>query len=86
MAWSIAEVARISGVTSRSGCWNPPGRPPPLRGGSAAAAATDPGAAIHLGRMQFDDERFRENYERIADGLAAYMRDAMAAYAHARLS
>ncbi|MET8987573.1 MerR family transcriptional regulator [Nonomuraea wenchangensis] len=40
----------------------------------------------HLGRMQVDDERFRENYERIADGLAAYMRDAMAAYAHARLS
>lgn len=36
--------------------------------------------------MQVDDERFRENYERIADGLAVYMRDAMAAYAHARLS
>lgn len=40
----------------------------------------------HLGRMQVDDERFRENYERITDGLAAYMRDAMAAYAQARLS
>ncbi|SEU39268.1 TipAS antibiotic-recognition domain-containing protein [Nonomuraea wenchangensis] len=35
----------------------------------------------HLGRMQVEDERFRENYERIADGLAVYMRDAMAAYA-----
>ncbi|TDD11696.1 MerR family transcriptional regulator [Nonomuraea deserti] len=40
----------------------------------------------HLGRMQADDERFRANYERIAEGLAGYMRDAMAAYAHARLS
>ncbi|MEU8379540.1 MerR family transcriptional regulator [Streptosporangium sp. NPDC048865] len=40
----------------------------------------------HLARMQADDERFRENYERIAEGLAAYMRDAMVAYAHARLS
>ncbi|MEU8245106.1 TipAS antibiotic-recognition domain-containing protein [Nonomuraea sp. NPDC048916] len=36
--------------------------------------------------MQVDDERFRMNYERIAEGLAEYMRDAMAAYAHARLS
>ncbi|MEU4830319.1 MerR family transcriptional regulator [Streptosporangium sp. NPDC023615] len=40
----------------------------------------------HLGRMQVDDERFRVNYERIAEGLAAYMRDAMVAYASARLS
>ncbi|MER5645110.1 MerR family transcriptional regulator [Streptosporangium sp. NPDC002524] len=40
----------------------------------------------HLGRMQADDEVFRANYERIAEGLAAYMRDAMTAYAHARLS
>lgn len=35
----------------------------------------------HLGRMQADDEGFRANYERIAEGLAGYMRDAMAAYA-----
>ncbi|WP_344921994.1 MerR family transcriptional regulator [Streptosporangium oxazolinicum] len=40
----------------------------------------------YFGQMQVDDERFRANYERIAEGLAAYMRDAMAAYAHARLS
>ncbi|GES02055.1 MerR family transcriptional regulator [Acrocarpospora corrugata] len=40
----------------------------------------------YLGQMQVDDERFRANYERIAEGLAVYMRDAMAAYAHARLS
>ncbi|MEV4569855.1 MerR family transcriptional regulator [Nonomuraea sp. NPDC049419] len=39
----------------------------------------------HLGRMQADDERFAANYERIAEGLAAYVRDAMAAYAAARL-
>ena len=42
-------------------------------------------AFIHLGRMYVDDERFRSNYERIADGLAEYHRDAMAAYAGARL-
>ncbi|MEV0620590.1 MerR family transcriptional regulator [Nonomuraea sp. NPDC050404] len=41
---------------------------------------------IHFGRMQVEEERFRENYERIAEGLAAYMRDAMAAYAQIRLS
>jgi hypothetical protein len=40
----------------------------------------------HLGRMQADEETFRVNYERIAEGLAGYMRDAMTAYAHARLS
>lgn len=39
----------------------------------------------HLGRMYVDDERFRANYERIAEGLSAYQRDAMAAYAAARL-
>ncbi|GGO67344.1 MerR family transcriptional regulator [Nonomuraea cavernae] len=40
----------------------------------------------HLARMQVDDERFGANYERIAEGLSGYMRDAMLAYAHARLS
>ncbi len=39
-----------------------------------------------LGRMYTDDERFRANYESIAPGLAEYQRDAMAAYADARLS
>ncbi len=42
-------------------------------------------AFSHLGRMYADDERFRSNYDRIADGLAGYQRDAMAAYAEARL-
>jgi DNA-binding transcriptional MerR regulator len=40
----------------------------------------------NLGRMYVDDERFRANYEKIADGLAAYQCDAMAAYARERLS
>lgn len=39
-----------------------------------------------LGQMYVDDERFRANYEKIAEGLAEYQRDAMAAYARARLS
>jgi len=46
-----------------------------------------PGAAAftQLGQMYVDDERFRANYEAIAEGLAQYQRDAMAAYAQARL-
>lgn len=39
-----------------------------------------------VGQMYVDDERFRANYEKIAEGLAEYQRDAMAAYARARLS
>lgn len=42
-------------------------------------------AFIHLGRMYADDARFRTNYDRIAEGLAEYQRDAMAAYTEARL-
>jgi DNA-binding transcriptional MerR regulator len=47
-----------------------------------------PGAEAYrnLGCMYVDDERFRANYERIAEGLAAYQREAMAAYARERLS
>jgi MerR family transcriptional regulator, thiopeptide resistance regulator len=47
-----------------------------------------PGAEAYrnLGRMYVDDERFRASYERIAEGLAAYQREAMAAYARERLS
>lgn len=45
----------------------------------------DADAFIHLGRMYVDDPRFRANYEQIAAGLAEYQRDAMAAYAEARL-
>ncbi|MFC7642078.1 TipAS antibiotic-recognition domain-containing protein [Streptosporangium lutulentum] len=41
---------------------------------------------LHLARMQAQEERFRVNYEKVAEGLAEYMRDAMTAYAHARLS
>lgn len=40
----------------------------------------------NLGRMYTDDERFRANYEKISQGLAAYQRDAMAVYAAERLS
>ncbi|MFI0419412.1 MerR family transcriptional regulator [Spongiactinospora sp. 9N601] len=39
-----------------------------------------------FGAMQAEDERFRAGYERVAAGLAEFMRDAMAAYAAARLS
>ncbi len=42
-------------------------------------------AFTHLGRMYAEDERFRSNYGRIAEGLAEYQRDAMAAYAEERL-
>jgi hypothetical protein len=38
-----------------------------------------------LGRMYVDDERFTANYDRIAVGLAAYYRDAIAVYAETRL-
>ncbi|MFJ5726282.1 MerR family transcriptional regulator [Streptomyces sp. NPDC093149] len=39
-----------------------------------------------LGQTYVDDPQFRTNFDRIADGLAIYQRDAMAAYADARLS
>ncbi|MDF5753394.1 MerR family transcriptional regulator [Spongiactinospora sp. TRM90649] len=39
-----------------------------------------------FGEMQAEDEWFRQAYEQIAAGLAEYQRDAMAAYARARLS
>ncbi|MEV8567310.1 MerR family transcriptional regulator [Streptomyces sp. NPDC051322] len=39
-----------------------------------------------LGRTYVDDPQFRSNYDRIADGLAAYQCEAMAVYADARLS
>ena len=38
-----------------------------------------------LGQMYVDDERFTETYAKIAPGLAAYYRDAMAVYADTRL-
>jgi DNA-binding transcriptional MerR regulator len=39
-----------------------------------------------LGQMYVDDERFPATYDKIAVGLAAYYRDAMAVYADTRLS
>ncbi|MEY9857552.1 DNA-binding transcriptional MerR regulator [Catenulispora sp. GAS73] len=39
-----------------------------------------------LGQMYVDDERFKANYQKIAEGLAEYQAAAMAAYAEARLS
>lgn len=38
-----------------------------------------------LGQMYVDDERFKANYEKIAEGLAEYQRDAMVVYADERL-
>ncbi|WP_227982169.1 MerR family transcriptional regulator [Nocardia spumae] len=38
-----------------------------------------------LGQMYVDDERFKANYDKIADGLAEYQRDAMAVYAEHNL-
>jgi len=37
------------------------------------------------GRMYVADERFKANYEKIAEGLAQYQRDAMVGYADERL-
>lgn len=39
-----------------------------------------------LAVMYVEDPRFRENFERIAEGLAEYQRDAMGVYADTRLS
>jgi DNA-binding transcriptional MerR regulator len=39
-----------------------------------------------LGRTYVDDLRFKDNYDKIAEGLAEYQRDAMTVYADARLS
>lgn len=38
-----------------------------------------------LGQTYVDDPKFRANFDRIAEGLAAYQRDAMVVYADARL-
>ncbi|MEU3470736.1 MerR family transcriptional regulator [Streptomyces sp. NPDC048387] len=39
-----------------------------------------------LGATYVEDPRFRENFDKIAEGLAAYQREAMTVYADARLS
>jgi DNA-binding transcriptional MerR regulator len=46
----------------------------------------DATAFKNLGRMYVEDERFKANYDRIADGLAEFYRDAMARYADTALS
>jgi DNA-binding transcriptional MerR regulator len=46
----------------------------------------DAAAFKNLGRLYVEDERFKANYDRIADGLAEYYRDAMACYADTALS
>ncbi|MBK1785168.1 MerR family transcriptional regulator [Prauserella cavernicola] len=43
-------------------------------------------AYLGLGRLYVDDPRFTANIDAVAPGLAAYLCDAMAAYARARLS
>ncbi|MER0448261.1 MerR family transcriptional regulator [Streptomyces sp. Edi4] len=47
-----------------------------------------PNAAAYkgLGQTYVDEPRMRANYDKIADGLAVYLRDAMVVYADARLS
>jgi MerR family transcriptional regulator, thiopeptide resistance regulator len=42
-------------------------------------------AYVGLGRMYVDDPRFAANYEKVAPGLAVFMRDAMAVWAEANL-
>lgn len=46
----------------------------------------DRDAYIGLGRLYVDDERFTASIDSTAPGLAAYLRDAIAAYAASRLS
>jgi DNA-binding transcriptional MerR regulator len=43
-----------------------------------------PEAYQGLAALYTDDERFHDTYDRIADGFAAYLRDAMTAYADTR--
>ncbi|MFF1555934.1 MerR family transcriptional regulator [Streptomyces sp. NPDC058279] len=47
-----------------------------------------PNATAYKGLAQtyVDDPQFRQNFDKIAEGLATYQRDAMAVYADARLS
>ncbi|UIJ59466.1 TipAS antibiotic-recognition domain-containing protein [Amycolatopsis acidiphila] len=122
-ALSIAQVARLAKVTSRtcgtttaSACCHRP--TPTTAGGASTGASTSelakarvpvddervldavaghyewiknhwtPNAESHagLGRVYAEDERFREQYEAVHPGFADYLRDALAAFAAARLS
>ena len=51
-----------------------------------AATPWDSSLYYRLGRLYADDERFRGQYDAIQPGFAEYLRDAMAAYARARMS
>lgn len=46
----------------------------------------DAAAFRALGQTYVDDPQWRATYDRVADGLAAYQRDAMAAYADSQLN
>jgi hypothetical protein len=56
------------------------------QGGSATSGRRIVRSYTALGAMYVQDERFKAHYEGVAAGLAEYVRDAMAAYAAARLS
>lgn len=47
-----------------------------------------PTAAVYkgVGQTHVDDPQMRTNFDKIADGLAVYQRDAMTVYADTRLS
>jgi DNA-binding transcriptional MerR regulator len=57
-----------------------------LHGSVSRMWTPDAAAFTNLGRMYVDDERFRSNYDRVAPGLAEFVRDAMAEYARTRLA
>jgi DNA-binding transcriptional MerR regulator len=56
-----------------------------LHGSVSRMWTPDAAAFTALGRMYVDDERFRATYDRVAPGLAEFVRDAMAEYARTRL-
>ena len=58
----------------------------PRTGASAGSGRRTPPPSPNLGRMYVEDARFKANYDRIADGLAEFYRDAMACYADTVLS
>lgn len=57
-----------------------------LHGSVSRMWEPDAAAFAALGRMYVEDERFRATYDRVAPGLAEYVRDAMAEYARTRLA
>jgi DNA-binding transcriptional MerR regulator len=57
-----------------------------LHGSVSRMWTPDAAAFTALGEMYVEDERFRATYDRVAPGLAAFVRDAMAEYARTRLA